>query len=470
MSSNNSPSSPPSSTTAETTSNSGNTNNTNSVDSPSGLRHRIFAGNLDFKTTKEQLYEAFSKCGKIVDEIRLHPGYAFIQFDNEESCLKAIATLSGTQLCSKRIDVQMAKGPNNSQKKNQDNKRKLDSRDRDGRRDGKDRNNDRNRDGRNNNKKTKRDHIGNVSSNTALGMDSNQQRSLSVNPLLSTVPTISPYSTASSATSVPIYIPNQSLEKYANFVLQTLKSNGLMYYNVHIRNTNQGEYFFATPQFFQMIANERYVICVTARHEEAKNIVSFKAIMQDGTSPGFADTSITDVCSFILNSSQTPVVVPSVYQQYNQQFPTTLNTQPSTLAFPGTVGMQPAMLSNTLPSLQQQPLPSTSFNTGNNTSNRSNQQGYHNNNRSNRQNNNRQRNDNFRNNNRSDRGNNNNTSSHNSGMSNTNNTSQPPANASDVQGIILALLDNINSKKQEASSASSPTGIMESSSASTTEH
>ncbi|KAG2381317.1 hypothetical protein C9374_006306 [Naegleria lovaniensis] len=453
MSSNNSPSSPPSSTTAETTS-SGNTgSNTNSVDSPSGLRHRIFAGNLDFKTTKEQLYEAFSKCGKIVDEIRLHPGYAFIQFDNEESCLKAIATLSGTQLCSKRIDVQMAKGPNNSQKKSQDNKRKLDSRDRDrdGRRDGKDRSNDRNRDGRNsNNKKTKRDHVGNVSSSNTANMDLNQQRSLNVNPLLSTVPTISPYSTASSATSVPIYIPNQSLEKYANFVLQTLKSNGLMYHNVHIRNTNQGEYFFATPQFFQMIANERYVICVTARHEEAKNIVSFKAIMQDGTSPGFADTSITDVCSFILNSSQTPVVVPSVYQQYNQHFPTTLNTQPSTMAYPGTVGMQPSMLNNTLP-LQPQ-IPSSFNNTSSN--NRSNQ-GYHSN-RSNRPNNNRPRNDNFRN-NRSDRG-------------NTNNTAPPPTNASDVQGIILALLDNINNKKQETTSASSPTGILESSSASTTEH
>jgi len=241
-----------------------------SVDSPNGLRHRIFAGNLDFNTTKEQLYEAFSACGKIVDEIRLHQGYAFIQFENEESCLRAVSTLSGKQICgSKRIDVQMAKGPNHSAKK-EGQKRKLDNR----RDSSSNKQNYDNRDrGRDNTKKQKRTH---ESGNIPI---------MAQNPLLPS--SVSPYSSANvGMVSVPIYIPDQSLENFANYVLQYLKSNGLTYHNVHIRNTNQGEQFFASPQFHQMIANEKFVIAIATRHEISRNSVSFKAVMGDGTSPG----------------------------------------------------------------------------------------------------------------------------------------------------------------------------------------
>jgi RNA recognition motif-containing protein len=275
----------------------------NSVDSTTGLRHRIFAGNLDFGTTKDQLYEAFSKCGKIVDEIRLHPGYAFIQFDSEDCCMKAISTLSGTQLCSKRIDVQMAKGPNNSQKKDGGTKRKLDNRDNNNNRDGRDRFRDNNKNnGRDNNndRSSSRDNRGDSlknkkqkrmdSPNRTINNNSNNHRSNSlIMPSSSSsthIPTSSPYSNVPGVISVPIYIPDQTLENFANYVMQTLKSGGLMYHNVHIRNTNQGEYFFGTPQFYQLVANERFVISVSARHEVSRSTVSFKAIMPDGTCPG----------------------------------------------------------------------------------------------------------------------------------------------------------------------------------------
>ena len=411
-------------------------NTTDSVDSPSGLRHRIFAGNLDFSTTKEQLYEAFSKCGKIVDEIRLHPGYAFIQFESEDSCRKAISTLSGSQLCSKRIDVQMAKGPNNSQKNKEGTKRKLDDRGgsnnnnrRDDRGGGKNNNNNDYRNNNNNNRNNKKQ--------KRYDDDNHQRSSVGVSNTSQAItlpPTVSPYSSVA-LSSIPIYIPNLSLEKFANTVLQTMKSNGLAYHYIHIRNTNQGEYFFATPQFMQMVASERFVICVTARHEEAKNIVSFKAIMPDGTCPGFADTSITDVCTFILNSSIPPPIQSSPYQYASTLTTPTLPTM--TTSYPNVSASETT----------------TSYHNNNSGGNN------RNNTRPSRNNNNR-RNDN----NRGGKyyNNNNNASQVSPSLSNE----HPPQE--EVKGLIMALLDTIN-KKKEGSNVSSPGSIVPSQSSAATQ-
>lgn len=464
----------PSSPSNNGSSNTFTSDSADSVDSASGLRHRIFAGNLDFGTTKEQLYEAFAKCGKIVDEIRLHPGYAFIQFDSEQACSKAVATLSGTQLCSKRIDVQMAKGPNHSQKK-EGTKRKLDSRDNRGdsrdRRDGGNRN-DRNdrfsrdnnkRDMNNNNKKQKRTPPPNnppPPSNNILSMSST---------------TPSPYSSASSVVSVPIYIPDQTLEPFANFVLQTLKSGGLIYHNVHIRNTNQGEMFFTSPQFLQLVANERFVIYIVARHEISRNTVSFKALMPDGSCPGFADTMITDICSFILSSPPPPqpVQMPNVYQQYAMQYsagvPQSTGIVVPGMSFGYNNNSQQSMPSSTPSYNPPRPSPNQNYG-GNNSSNR------YNNNRSNDNRNNNNRNDNRRNNdNNMDRRNNNNRSNNYRGGNNntsgnyhqkdsTGSSSSENNQTNEVQGLIIKLLDTINKKP---SSSNSPS-ILLSESASTT--
>ncbi|EFC50034.1 RNA recognition motif-containing protein [Naegleria gruberi] len=434
-----------------------NNDNTDSVDSASGLRHRIFAGNLDFGTTKEQLYDAFSKCGKIVDEIRLHPGYAFIQFESEQACSKAIATLSGTQLCSKRIDVQMAKGPNNSQKNVNSNKRKLDSRDR---QQPPSRNNSSNfnNSGDSKNDRYSRGDRDNKNKKQKRTPPRNSQPPLQM-PSTTMMPTSSPYSTNSSGvTSVPIYIPDQTLEPFANFVMQTLKSGGLIYHNVHIRNTNQGELFFTSPQFLQLVSNERFVIYIVARHEIARNIVSFKALMPDGTSPGFADTMITDICSFILNAPPPPVPVSNVYQQYSMQYPVvppTSTPQPS-LNIPGlSFGYNPP---------QQ---PSQNYNNnrpanqGGNYGNRDNRSSYNNNNnRNNNSRNDRGGNNSNRNDRRDDdrRGNNNNRSNnYNRGGNNNNNYQRDSGSNSDnneVQGLIIKLLDTINKKPSSSSNSS----------------
>ncbi|KAL9651859.1 hypothetical protein ABK040_000206 [Willaertia magna] len=278
------------------------------------IQTRIFIGNLDFNITKDQIYNAFSPFGNIIDEVRIHSGFAFVQFDSEEACRKAISAMSGATLGTKKLDVQMAKGPNHSAKqgskrKNYDQKSSRGSS-----------SNDRNSNNRT--KKTKRQ--------SSPPRDSQ--------PLtIPTVSTISPYSTAY---SLSIYIPDQSLENYANYVLQVLKSNGLAYYNIQIRNTQKGEFFFNSPQFYQMTALEKFVIVIKKVHELNRNVVSFKATMPDGTSPGFADTSISDVCSFIVNNPAPAVVTanPTVPLSIYQQYPT-IPSYPTTTSMPTTTTM-----------------------------------------------------------------------------------------------------------------------------------
>ncbi len=67
---------------------------------------RLFIGNIDNSVvTKQLLRDIFEKYGQIQEDIRLHKGYAFIQYDNETSALAAIAGENDRQLGIKRIGL-----------------------------------------------------------------------------------------------------------------------------------------------------------------------------------------------------------------------------------------------------------------------------------------------------------------------------------------------------------------------------
>lgn len=74
---------------------SSNKTDTSSMDSRS-IRSRVFVGHLNTdRASRRDLEKLFNNCGKVV-AISLLSGYGFIQFDNEESALKAIDDVHGT--------------------------------------------------------------------------------------------------------------------------------------------------------------------------------------------------------------------------------------------------------------------------------------------------------------------------------------------------------------------------------------
>ena len=59
---------------------------------------RLYVGNIDFKMTKDEIEEFFSKAGQVMDiyfpkregDTRPHKGYIFVQMGNVEQTIKAI--------------------------------------------------------------------------------------------------------------------------------------------------------------------------------------------------------------------------------------------------------------------------------------------------------------------------------------------------------------------------------------------
>lgn len=71
-----------------------NVNSTNKNDFKSA-RSRVFVGHLNsIRATREEMRTLFGKCGPI-NSVSILNGYGFVQFDSEESALKAIATIHG---------------------------------------------------------------------------------------------------------------------------------------------------------------------------------------------------------------------------------------------------------------------------------------------------------------------------------------------------------------------------------------
>ena len=75
---------------------------TSSSDTKS-IRSRVFVGHLNTdKATRRDIEKLFAPCGQIKAISLLH-GYGFVQYDNEESALKAIDKLHGTPLMGSKL-------------------------------------------------------------------------------------------------------------------------------------------------------------------------------------------------------------------------------------------------------------------------------------------------------------------------------------------------------------------------------
>jgi RNA recognition motif-containing protein len=75
----------------------------------------VFVGNLSFDVTREELIEAFSAAGKVLDaklptdrETGRPRGFAFVEFESDESAEKSIELLNGKPLRGRPIRVNEA--------------------------------------------------------------------------------------------------------------------------------------------------------------------------------------------------------------------------------------------------------------------------------------------------------------------------------------------------------------------------
>jgi RNA recognition motif-containing protein len=75
----------------------------------------VFVGNLSFEVTRDELIEAFSAAGKVRDakvptdrETGRPRGFAFVEFEDEESAQKSIALMNGKALRGRPLRVNEA--------------------------------------------------------------------------------------------------------------------------------------------------------------------------------------------------------------------------------------------------------------------------------------------------------------------------------------------------------------------------
>jgi cold-inducible RNA-binding protein len=81
----------------------------------SAISNKVFVGNLSFDVTREELMEAFGAAGKVVDaklptdrETGRPRGFAFVEFEDDESAEKSIQLLNGKDLRGRPIRVNEA--------------------------------------------------------------------------------------------------------------------------------------------------------------------------------------------------------------------------------------------------------------------------------------------------------------------------------------------------------------------------
>ncbi len=77
---------------------------------------KIYIGNLDYSLTEEELKKSFEEKGLSVKEIKVvrdrfsgkSKGFAFAEFENDEDAQKAIDSLNGQEIKSRKIRVSKA--------------------------------------------------------------------------------------------------------------------------------------------------------------------------------------------------------------------------------------------------------------------------------------------------------------------------------------------------------------------------
>jgi len=74
---------------------------------------KVFVGNLNYDTTEDDLKNAFSKAGKVVEAKFVRrgyrsKGYGFVEFESEEGAQKAVEVLDKSSLNERDINVQLS--------------------------------------------------------------------------------------------------------------------------------------------------------------------------------------------------------------------------------------------------------------------------------------------------------------------------------------------------------------------------
>jgi cold-inducible RNA-binding protein len=79
------------------------------------MSSKVFVGNLDFNTTRDEVQSLFSQIGEIKDvflptdrESGRPRGFAFVEFVNEEDAAKAIERFNGYELSGRALRVNAA--------------------------------------------------------------------------------------------------------------------------------------------------------------------------------------------------------------------------------------------------------------------------------------------------------------------------------------------------------------------------
>jgi hypothetical protein len=238
---------------------------------------RVFIGNIDPSVTVEEIERLFEPFGKVLEPIRMHKGYSFVQYDNTESAEQAIRENNGYMLGGKPIDVQLAKGTAGD-KKAAAQQETL---------------------GKRKHEEDHRDYYDRRSPQQyGVVQQPPVKRYREQNP--------APPLPRPGDASIPIFIITSALENYAQYIQNTLTQHNLHSNIVNLNKTTEA--YFTSQAFFSRIAHERYVLVIQQKNEQNRD-VAFRAILPDGSSPGFADTPLTDVIQFI-NGQPNPPVLP----------------------------------------------------------------------------------------------------------------------------------------------------------------
>lgn len=81
---------------------------------------KLFIGNLDYTVTSDDLRDAFSKFGNVIDavvitdrETRRSRGFGFVEFATPEEAKKAMEAMNQQELKGRKINVNEAKPQEN---------------------------------------------------------------------------------------------------------------------------------------------------------------------------------------------------------------------------------------------------------------------------------------------------------------------------------------------------------------------
>lgn len=72
---------------------------------------RLYVGNLNYRSTEDDIAYVFERCGEVLDVTVMEgKGFAFVEYETEESAEKAVESLNGAWLDGRELRVDMATG------------------------------------------------------------------------------------------------------------------------------------------------------------------------------------------------------------------------------------------------------------------------------------------------------------------------------------------------------------------------